>query len=86
MSQKKNRAILIVEEGSIGGFASHVLNFLANNNLISDNLRVSSLILPDRFFDHKNQDQQILEANLDKKSIYNKTCEILDKNQYKSAV
>ena len=83
---KKNKAILIVEEGSIGGFASHILNFLANNNLISDNLRVSSLILPDRFIDHKNQHQQILEANLDKKSIYNKACEILDKNQYLSAV
>ena len=83
---KKNKAILIIEEGTIGGFASHILNFLANNNLISDSFRVSSLMLPDRFIDHKNQAEQILESNLDRKSIFNKVCKILNKNQYLSAV
>ena len=83
---KKNKAILIVEEGSIGGFASHILNFLANNNLISNSFRASSLILPDRFIEHKSQEEQILESNLDRKSIFNKVCKILNKNQYLSAV
>ncbi|RZI45086.1 1-deoxy-D-xylulose-5-phosphate synthase [Rickettsiales endosymbiont of Peranema trichophorum] len=48
----KNHKILItVEEGSIGGFGSHVANFLSSEGLLDGSLRFRSLFMPDRFID-----------------------------------
>jgi 1-deoxy-D-xylulose-5-phosphate synthase len=38
-----------VEEGSIGGFGSHVLQFLAEGGLLDRGLKVRTMVLPDTF-------------------------------------
>jgi 1-deoxy-D-xylulose-5-phosphate synthase len=38
-----------VEEGSIGGFGSHVLRFLAESGLLDRGLKVRTRVLPDTF-------------------------------------
>ena len=43
---KNHEALITVEEGSIGGFASHVLQFLALDGLLDGNLKVRPLTLP----------------------------------------
>ena len=65
-------AILTIEEGSIGGFGSHVVNFLSNKGLIDDNLKFRSMVLPDIFIDHDTPDNMYKVANLDCNSIEEK--------------
>ncbi len=48
-----NHEVLItVEEGSVGGFGSHVLQFLALEGLLDRGLKVRPMVLPDVFIDH----------------------------------
>lgn len=43
------QVLVTVEEGAIGGFAAHVLNFLTNEGLLdSGSLKFRSMMLPDR--------------------------------------
>ena len=64
-----HKHILIVEEGSPGGFASHAINYLANHGHLDHGCRVRSLVLPDIFIDHDNQDGQLASAGLDAAGI-----------------
>ena len=61
--------ILIVEEGSPGGFAAHAINYLANHGYLDHGCRVRSLTLPDVFIDHDSQDGQLASAGLDAAGI-----------------
>src|SRR5690606_41627259 len=46
---RSHEVLLTVEEGSIGGFASQVLHFLAHEGLLERGLKVRPLVLPDAF-------------------------------------
>ena len=59
---------MIVEDGSIGGFASHVLHHLATRDLLR-NIRVLPLTLPDRFIAHGSPAEQYADAGLDSSAI-----------------
>ena len=61
--------ILIVEEGSPGGFAAHAINYLANHGHLDHGCRVRSLTLPDVCIDHDSQDGQLASAGLDAPGI-----------------
>ena len=64
-----HKHILIVEEGSPGGFAAHVINHLANHGYLDLSCRVRSLTLPDVFIEHDSQDGQLASAGLDAAGI-----------------
>ena len=64
-----HKHILIVEEGSPGGFAAHAINYLANHGYLDHGCRVRSLTLPDAFIDHDSQDGQLASAGLDAAGI-----------------
>nr|XP_043627590.1 probable 1-deoxy-D-xylulose-5-phosphate synthase 2, chloroplastic [Erigeron canadensis] len=60
-----NHEVLItLEEGSIGGFSSHVSHFLASNGLLDGNLKWRAMTLPDKYIEHGAQPNQIEEAGL----------------------
>ena len=61
--------LLIVEEGSVGGFGSLILHHLAGRGLLDGELKVRSLTLPDRYIDHNAPAAQIIEAGLSSKDI-----------------
>ncbi len=61
--------LIIVEEGSIGGFGAAVLQHLAMRGLLDGGVRVRSMTLPDRFIDHNTPAAQIIEAGLGAKDI-----------------
>jgi 1-deoxy-D-xylulose-5-phosphate synthase len=63
--------LLIVEEGAIGGFASHVLHYLAHAGLLETGLKVRPLILPDYFIEHNTPQAQHDEAGLTSLHIVN---------------
>jgi 1-deoxy-D-xylulose-5-phosphate synthase len=73
-----HEAIITIEEGSIGGFGSHVSQFLSNKNLLDSNLKYRSMILPDRFIDHDKPDLMYKYAGLDSNSIENKILDTLN--------
>ncbi|MFL2919161.1 MAG: 1-deoxy-D-xylulose-5-phosphate synthase [Thalassobaculaceae bacterium] len=61
--------LIIIEEGSVGGFSSHVLDFLTNKGLLDGTLKVRTMCLPDRFLDHNSPEMQYKEAGLDAEHI-----------------
>jgi Deoxyxylulose-5-phosphate synthase len=71
-------AIITIEEGSIGGFGSHVGQFLADKNLLDNNLKYRCMILPDRFIDHDKPELMYKFAGLDDNSIESKVLDTLN--------
>ena len=71
---------MTIEEGSIGGFGSHVVNFLTKKGLMDNNLKFRSMNLPDIFIDQDTQDNMYKFANLDSISIEEKVLDLLNSN------
>ncbi len=66
----RNHEVLItVEEGSAGGFAAHVLQFLANDGLLDGGLKMRVLTMPDQFFEQDKPEVQYEAARLNAKHI-----------------
>jgi len=61
--------LIILEEGSVGGFSSQVLHFLALEGLLDGGIKVRPMTLPDIFIDHASSDEQYKIAKLDSASI-----------------
>ncbi|KAJ4828932.1 Transketolase-like protein 1 [Turnera subulata] len=61
---KSHEVLITVEEGSIGGFGSHVAHFLALDGLLDGKLKWRPLVLPDRYIDHGSPADQLVEAGL----------------------
>ncbi len=75
-----HEVIMTIEEGSIGGFGSHVVNFLSKKGLLENNLKFRSLILPDFFIDQDTPDNMYKKASLDSISIEHKILDLLNSN------
>ena len=70
--------IITIEEGSIGGFGSHVNHFLNEKNLLDKDTKFRSMILPDLFIDHDKPENMYKVAGLDSLSIENKVIDTLN--------
>ncbi len=70
--------IITIEEGSIGGFGSHVNHFLNEKNLLDKDSKFRSMILPDLFIDHDKPEKMYKIAGLDSLSIENKVIDTLN--------
>lgn len=65
--------LLTVEEGSIGGFGDHVLHFLAEEGALDKgDLKVRTMIIPDRFIEAGTQSEQYEDAELNTHHIKDK--------------
>ncbi len=64
--------ILTIEEGSIGGFSSIVLDYIHNKRSKKTSSIIQNLIFPDKFIDHNTSENQYKEIGMDAKSIENK--------------
>ncbi len=61
----ENHEVLItVEEGSIGGFGSYVLEYLARDGLLDQGLKVRTMTLPDIYQDQASPNDMYAEAGL----------------------
>ena len=81
MEAASNHEVLItIEEGSIGGFGSHVMQFLSDRGVFDMGLKFRSMILPDIFIDQDTPEKMYEIAGLDSFSIANKIEETLNSN------
>lgn len=64
-----HEVLVTVEEGSIGGFGSQVLQFLSQAGLLDRGLRVRTKVLPDVFIDHGKPDAMYEAAGLNASGI-----------------
>ena len=81
MEVATNHEVLItIEEGSIGGFGSHVMQLLSDRGVFDTGLKFRSMILPDTFIDQDTPEKMYAIAGLDNLSIVNKVEETLNSN------
>ena len=66
---RHHEVLITLEEGSVGGFGSHVLQFLSHDGLLDQGLKIRPLVLPDRFIDHDAPVKQYDEAGLNAPQI-----------------
>jgi 1-deoxy-D-xylulose-5-phosphate synthase len=77
----QNHEVLItIEEGSVGGFGSHVMQFVSDHGLLDGGLRMRTMVLPDVFLDHDSPNAMYARAGLDAKGIVAKVFETLGKD------
>ena len=75
-----HEAIITIEEGSIGGFGSHVVKFISEKNLLDKGLKFRSMILPDKFIDQDKPELMYKLAGLDSQTIEEKVMDLLNSN------
>jgi 1-deoxy-D-xylulose-5-phosphate synthase len=66
---RDHEALITVEEGSVGGFGSFVLQALAEHGALDRGLKVRSLVLPDIFQDQDKPEVMYAQAGLDAEGI-----------------
>ncbi|MFD1197760.1 1-deoxy-D-xylulose-5-phosphate synthase [Brucella gallinifaecis] len=66
---REHEVLITIEEGAAGGFAAHVLQFLASDGLLDRGLKVRVLTLPDRYQDHAKPEVMYANAGLDRAGI-----------------
>jgi 1-deoxy-D-xylulose-5-phosphate synthase len=65
-----HEVMITIEEGSVGGFGSHVQQFMLDAGLLDQgDLRLRSMVLPDIFIDQASPAVMIEQAGLDVRSI-----------------
>ena len=67
---KYHKILVTIEEGSIGGFGSHVLNFLINNKSnMSKKLIIETIQFPDIFIEQDTPENMYSQAKMDSINI-----------------
>ena len=82
---QRHEVLITIEEGSIGGFGSFVMQFLAEEGLLDGGLRMRAMVLPDTFIDHDKPEKMYAQAGLDAKGIVSKVQEVLGMAAVESA-
>ena len=74
---ERHDVLVTIEEGSVGGFGSFVMQFLAEEGLLDGGLKVRAMVLPDTFIDHDKPEKMYAQAGLDAKGIVGKVQAVL---------
>ena len=77
---REHEVLITIEEGSVGGFGSMVLQVLTDNDALDGNVKFRSMVLPDTFIDQDSPAAMYAKAGLDAKGIVAKVFEVLGKN------
>ena len=75
-----HEVLITIEEGSIGGFGSHIFQLLSERGIFDKGLKIRSMILPDRFIDQDTPDNMYKAAGLDAQTIEQKVLDALKSN------
>ena len=74
---REHEVMITVEEGSIGGFGSHVKNLLSEKGIFDKGLKFRSMTLPDIFIEQDNPKKMYDIAGLNASQISKKILDIL---------
>lgn len=69
--------LITIEEGAIGGFASHVMQFMADSGLLDGAIKLRAMVFPDTFIDQDTPQKMYETAGMDAKQIEIKVLETL---------
>ena len=75
---ENHKFLITMEEGSIGGFASHVLNYIHNVRRKNSSAIINNIFFPDKFIDHMTSEEQYQEIDMDVNSIIQKIKSLYD--------
>ncbi|OYY09419.1 MAG: 1-deoxy-D-xylulose-5-phosphate synthase [Rhizobiales bacterium 35-68-8] len=75
---REHPALITVEEGSVGGFGSQVMQALSDAGALDHGLKVRSMILPDTYIDHDSPAKQMAMAGMDVDAITTKALALVD--------
>ena len=75
-----HEVLITIEEGSIGGFGSHVFQMLSERGIFDKGLKIRSMILPDRFIDQDTPENMYKTAGLTAEAIEQKVLDALKSN------
>jgi 1-deoxy-D-xylulose-5-phosphate synthase len=74
---REHELLVTIEEGAIGGFGAHVLQFLSDSGALDRaNFKARSMILPDVFIDHDSPPAMYAKAGLDANGIVAKVFDV----------
>jgi len=77
---REHDILITIEEGSVGGFGSHVMQYLSDQGMLDGGLKMRTMVLPDEFQDHDTPAAMYGRAGLDAKGIVRKVFEALGKD------
>jgi 1-deoxy-D-xylulose-5-phosphate synthase len=79
---RDHEVLVTIEEGSIGGFGTYVMQTLAEEGALDrGGLKVRMMVLPDDFIDHDSPNAMYAKAGLDAKGIVTKVFEALGREK-----
>ncbi|QHQ36957.1 1-deoxy-D-xylulose-5-phosphate synthase [Algicella marina] len=73
-----HEALITIEEGAVGGFGSHVAQFLSDEGLLDTGLKFRSMVFPDTFIDHDSPASMYAAAAMNAPDIEAKVLKVLD--------
>jgi len=83
---RDHEVLITIEEGSIGGFGSFVLQLLSDKGALDrGTLKVRSMILPDTYIDQDKPERMYAQAGLDAAGIVTKVFEALGQDVTRKA-
>ncbi len=78
---RHHEVLITIEEGAVGGFGSHVLQFLAQEGLLDNGLKIRSLVLPDIWMEQAKPEVMYAKAGLDRAGIVSTVFRTLGQKQ-----
>jgi 1-deoxy-D-xylulose-5-phosphate synthase len=78
---REHEVLITIEEGSVGGFGSAVLQLLAERGALDQGLKVRPMVLPDVFVEHDKPERMYAQAGLDAAGIVAKVFEALGRDE-----
>jgi len=74
---RTHEVLITIEEGSVGGFGSWVLQALSDHGALDGGLKVRAMTLPDAYQDHDKPERMYADAGLDAAGIVEKALSTL---------
>ncbi|MDK1384584.1 1-deoxy-D-xylulose-5-phosphate synthase [Sinorhizobium sp. 8-89] len=78
---RHHEVLITIEEGAVGGFGSHVLQFLAMDGLLDGGLKVRPLVMPDIWMEQAKPEAMYAAAGLDRAGIVSTVFKTLGQKQ-----
>jgi 1-deoxy-D-xylulose-5-phosphate synthase len=83
---REHEVLVTIEEGSVGGFGSYVLQVLSDHGMLDRGLKVRMMVLPDTFIDQDSPAAMYASAGLDARGIVGKVFEALGKDVHAETI
>lgn len=74
---KHHKVLITIEDGAQGGFAAHVLHYLAATKQLESGLKIRTMTTPDVYIDHGTQAQQYEWAGLNTDAIIKQALQLI---------